>query len=139
MRLAFQHRRVATDEIIYDEERHSRLHFQIGDVRDSEAVAGAARRRRRRLPRRGAEAGADLRVPPGRGGEHERASAPENIVRAIREQRLPVEAVVGVSTDKACKPVNVMGMTKALQERILVEANLRLRATRASSSPATAT
>jgi UDP-glucose 4-epimerase len=35
-----------------------------------------------------------------------------------------VEAVVGVSTDKACLPVNVMGMTKALMERILIEANL---------------
>jgi len=48
----------------------------------------------------------------------------ENIVRAIRENRLPVETVVGVSTDKACKPVNVMGMTKAIQERIFVRANL---------------
>ena len=48
----------------------------------------------------------------------------ENIVRAIREHRLPVETVVGVSTDKACKPVNVMGMTKAIQERIFVRANL---------------
>jgi len=48
----------------------------------------------------------------------------ENIVRAIRENQLPVEAVVGVSTDKACKPVNVMGMTKAIQERVFVRANL---------------
>ena len=37
----------------------------------------------------------------------------ENIVRAIRDLRLPVDTVVGVSTDKAGKPVNVMGMTKA--------------------------
>jgi len=48
----------------------------------------------------------------------------ENIVRAIREHRLPVDTVVGISTDKACKPINVMGMTKAIQERMLVRANL---------------
>jgi UDP-glucose 4-epimerase len=47
-----------------------------------------------------------------------------NIVRAIRENSLPIESVVAISTDKACKPVNVMGMTKALQERILVSANV---------------
>jgi UDP-glucose 4-epimerase len=49
---------------------------------------------------------------------------PENIVRAIREHQFPVETVVGVSTDKACKPVNVMGMTKAIQERVFITANL---------------
>jgi FlaA1/EpsC-like NDP-sugar epimerase len=49
---------------------------------------------------------------------------PENIVRAIREYKLPIETVVGVSTDKACKPVNVMGMTKSLQERIFIHANM---------------
>ena len=43
MRLAFQHRRVATDEIVYDEERHQRLHFRIGDVRDYAAVCAAPR------------------------------------------------------------------------------------------------
>lgn len=48
----------------------------------------------------------------------------ENLVRAIREHRFPVRTVVGVSTDKACQPVNVMGMTKALQERIFIQANL---------------
>jgi FlaA1/EpsC-like NDP-sugar epimerase len=35
-----------------------------------------------------------------------------------------------VSTDKACKAVNVMGMTKALQERIFISANLAMPSTR---------
>src|SRR5258708_5869063 len=47
-----------------------------------------------------------------------------NIVRAIEENRYPVQTVVAVSTDKACKPVNVMGMTKAVQERIFMAANI---------------
>jgi UDP-glucose 4-epimerase len=49
---------------------------------------------------------------------------PGNIVRAISENRYPVETVVAISTDKACKPVNVMGMTKSLQERIFIAANV---------------
>lgn len=54
----------------------------------------------------------------------------ENIIRAIQEHRLPVETVVGVSTDKACKPVNVMGMTKAIQERVFIQGNMRCPETR---------
>jgi FlaA1/EpsC-like NDP-sugar epimerase len=53
-----------------------------------------------------------------------------NIARAISELRPPVSAVVGISTDKACEPVNVMGLTKALQERIFIAANLGGHATR---------
>jgi len=48
----------------------------------------------------------------------------QNLVRAIDENGFPVEAVVAVSTDKACKPINVMGMSKALQERIFIAANI---------------
>jgi FlaA1/EpsC-like NDP-sugar epimerase len=129
MRLSFQHRRVATDDIVYDEERHQRLHFRIGDIRDYAAVVSLLQ---------GADvvfhAAAMKQVPT---AEYHPAEAfmtnvvgAQNIARAIGEQRLPVEAVVGVSTDKAVKPVNVMGMTKALQERILLEANLRSTETR---------
>ena len=41
-----------------------------------------------------------------------------------------METVVGVSTDKACKPVNVMGMTKAMQERVFIQGNMAARHTR---------
>ncbi len=42
----------------------------------------------------------------------------ENVRRAAIEQG--VDTVVAISTDKAVKPVNVMGMSKALQERIML-------------------
>jgi FlaA1/EpsC-like NDP-sugar epimerase len=41
-----------------------------------------------------------------------------NVKRAAIENN--VEHVVGISTDKAVKPINVYGMTKALDERILL-------------------
>ena len=40
----------------------------------------------------------------------------KNIASAAIENN--VEKVIGISTDKAVKPVNAMGMTKALQEKI---------------------
>jgi FlaA1/EpsC-like NDP-sugar epimerase len=129
MRLAFQHRKVATDDIVYEEERHQRLVFTVGDIRDYEAVCEVLESVDVVF-----HAAAMKQVPT---CEYHPAEAfktnvggAKNIVRAIAERGLAIETVIGISTDKACKPVNVMGMTKAIQERVLLGAGLRCPETR---------
>jgi UDP-glucose 4-epimerase len=128
MRLAFQHLRTATDEVIFHNFERL-LQFRIGDVRDPHSVATALRDADVVF-----NAAALKQVPSCEYFPFEAVQTnvvgAENIIRAIRELRLPIETVVGVSTDKACKPVNVMGMTKAVQERLFVRANLDGGATR---------
>ncbi len=46
-----------------------------------------------------------------------------NVARAA--MRVGVERVVGISTDKACQPVNVYGMTKLMTERIFQESDAK--------------
>jgi UDP-glucose 4-epimerase len=122
MRLSYLHRRVTTDEVIFNNFLNV-LEFRIGDVRSYDDVCSATK---------GADivinAAALKQVPT---CEYFPVQAlmtncigAYNIVRAIEEQSYPVEAVVGISTDKACKPVNVMGMSKSLQERIFIAANI---------------
>jgi len=122
MRLAFQNLRASTDEVIYHNFEQF-LQFRIGDVRDLHSVSTALRQADVVF-----NAAALKQVPSCEYFPFEAVQTniigAENIIRAIREHRLPVETVVGISTDKACKPVNVMGMTKALQERLFVRANL---------------
>jgi len=128
MRISYLNRRVATDEVIYNNFQRL-LEFRIGDVRDFHSVSSALQ---------GVDivfnAAALKQVPSCEYFPYEAVKTniggPENIVRAIRELKLPVETVVGISTDKACKPVNVMGMTKAIQERVFITANLDCTTTR---------
>lgn len=121
MRLEYMHREAATDDVIYLNSRDL-LNFRIGDVRDYSALLAAIRETDVVF-----HAAALKQVPSCEYFPFEAVLTniygAENVVRAIRENTLPVEKVVGISTDKACKPINVMGMTKALQERILIEAN----------------
>jgi FlaA1/EpsC-like NDP-sugar epimerase len=128
MRLAFQHRRAATDEVIYHNFEEM-LQFRIGDVRDLHSVTTALREADVVF-----NAAALKQVPSCEYFPFEavqtNVNGAENIIRAIREHDLNIETVVGISTDKACKPVNVMGMTKAVQERLFVRANLGARHTR---------
>ena len=121
MRLEFLHRETATDDVIYQNSKDV-LNFRIGDVRDYQALIAAMR---------GSDivfnAAALKQVPSCEYFPLEAVQTniigAANIVRAVRENALQVKKVIGISTDKACKPINVMGMTKALQERVLIEAN----------------
>ena len=128
MRMAYKQKRAATDEIIY-RNFEELLEFRIGDVRDFHSIAAALRNADMVF-----NAAALKQVPTCEYFPFQAVmtniAGPENIVRVIQEHHLPVETVVGVSTDKACKPVNVMGMTKAIQERIFIQANMRCPDTR---------
>ena len=121
MRLDFMHRKAATDDVIYGDSEDL-LNFRIGDVRDLSSLSAAMWDTDVVF-----HAAALKQVPSCEYFPFEAVQTnvvgAQNVVRSIKENRLPVERVVGISTDKACKPINVMGMTKALQERVLIEAN----------------
>jgi len=128
MRLEYLQKKAATDEVIY-RNFEQKLEFRIGDVRDFHAIEAALRSVDIVF-----NAAALKQVPTCEYFPYEAVrtniEGPENIVRAIQNHDLPVETVVGISTDKACKPVNAMGMTKAIQERIFIQANMRCPDTR---------
>lgn len=128
MRLEYLNGISHTEEIIYQNFQRS-LSFRIGDIRDYHSVVRALRDIDIVF-----NAAALKQVPTCEYFPYEAVQTniigPENIVRAIKENDLAVETVVGISTDKACKPVNVMGMTKALQERVFIRANLECPRTR---------
>jgi FlaA1/EpsC-like NDP-sugar epimerase len=128
MRLRLEGRpQTATDEVIY--QHRGLVRFMIGDIRDLGAVARSMH---------GIDvvfsAAALKQVPTCEYFPWEavrtNVEGMQNILRAIYELRLSVELVVGLSTDKAVKPVNAMGLTKALQERLIQTANMYLPNTR---------
>jgi UDP-N-acetylglucosamine 4,6-dehydratase len=98
----------------------SNLSFVIGDVRNrdrlDEAMSGIDIM---------FHAAALKQVPACENFPHEaihtNVIGAQNVVDAALRNKL--EKFVMVSTDKAVKPVNVMGMTKALQERIVLKGN----------------
>ena len=122
MRMSYLHRREATDEVIFRNFMNV-LEFRIGDVRSYPEICAAVRDADIVV-----NAAALKQVPTCEYFPEQailtNCIGAANIVRAIQENGYPVRTVIGISTDKACKPVNVMGMTKSLQERIFIAANV---------------
>jgi len=122
MRMAYLHKTVTTDEVIFHNFEQA-LEFRVGDIRDFGDVCSAVKSADVVI-----NAAALKQVPtceyfPDQAVLTNCIGA-MNIVRAIRENDYAVDTVVGISTDKAAKPVNVMGMTKAIQERVFTSANV---------------
>jgi UDP-glucose 4-epimerase len=121
MKTAWTRQEAATEDVLYDN-FHELIQFWIGDVRHYPDVEDAVAQADVVF-----HAAAMKQVPtceyfPSQAVATNVEGA-ANVVRAAR--RSPrTHTVLGISTDKACKPINVMGMTKAVQERILVEGNL---------------
>jgi UDP-glucose 4-epimerase len=113
MLMEYANRFATRDDMVFSNFREL-LSFRIGDIRDYHSVSAALRDIDVVF-----NAAALKQVPTCEYFPYEAVQTniqgAVNIARAIREHNLPVEAVVGISTDKACKPVNVMGMTKAIQ------------------------
>jgi FlaA1/EpsC-like NDP-sugar epimerase len=122
MRLSYLHKTVTTDEVIFHNFQQV-LEFRIGDVRDYNDVCSALKQADFVI-----NAAALKQVPTCEYFPDQailtNCIGAMNIVRAIRENSYNVKTVVGVSTDKACKPVNVMGMSKSIQERVFTSANV---------------
>ncbi len=99
---------------------NSRLKFFVGDIRDNTRVEEAME---------GVDyvyqAAALKQVPTCELSPMEAVKTNilgvNNIINSALKQR--IKKVITVSTDKAVKPVNVMGMTKAIQERLIISAN----------------
>ena len=122
MRMSYLHKLVATDELIYRNFMNI-LEFRIGDVRNYADICATIRDADFVV-----NAAALKQVPTCEYFPMQalmtNCMGAANIVRAIEENGYPVDTVIAISTDKACKPINVMGMTKSLQERIITAANI---------------
>ena len=105
-----------------DEEISKRLSFVIGDIRDYERFYSTSKDMDIIF-----HAAALKQVPTVELYPYEAVKTnivgTYNIVRAAVARK--VKNVISISTDKAVKPVNAMGMTKALQEKIILSDDLQ--------------
>ena len=105
---------------------HPKLKFYIGDVRDTRSVAAAMR---------GVDyvfhAAALKQVPSGEFHPMEAVRTnvlgTENVLEAAIAAR--VQRVICLSTDKAVYPINAMGISKAMMEKVMVAASRNLEGT----------
>ena len=112
-----------------DEKISKRISFVIGDIRDYERFFSASKDIDVIF-----HAAALKQVPTVELYPYEAVKTnilgTYNIVRAAVARK--VKNVVSISTDKAVKPVNAMGMTKALQEKIILSDDLQKDSTKFS-------
>jgi len=99
---------------------YSNVRFLVGDVRDEERLRMAVENTDLLF-----HAAALKHVPLCEYNPFEAVKTnvigTENVVEVARKEG--IEKVIGISTDKAVNPINVMGATKLLSERLIISAN----------------
>jgi FlaA1/EpsC-like NDP-sugar epimerase len=128
IRISYLSKKVVTDEVIYRNFMNI-LEMRIGDIRDFANVCSVLKDVDIVFNSAALKQVPTCEYFPMQALQTNCIGA-YNIARAIEENGYPVGTVVGISTDKACKPVSVMGMTKSVQERIFIAANIMCPKTR---------
>lgn len=97
------------------------VHFRIGDVKDQGSLRNAIEDYR---PSVIINTAALKHVPICELNPYESVNVNiighQNLLQAIKWSHHKIETLVFVSTDKACKPINVYGMCKAISEKLYV-------------------
>lgn len=103
-----------------DFKKHKNLRYLVGNIRDKSRLKHAMEDAKIVF-----HAAALKHVPLCEYNPHEAVMTnvfgTQNIIEAAREMN--VERVIGISTDKAVNPVNTMGATKLLSEKLFMRAN----------------
>lgn len=100
----------------------SKVSFRIGDVKDRDSISNVIEDYR---PHVVINAAALKHVPICESNPYESVNVNiighQNLIEAVKRSNHRIETLIFVSTDKACKPINVYGMSKAISERLYVE------------------
>ena len=111
-------------EISLDYSKHPNLRFIIGDIRDAEKIRQTLLRYQ---PDTVIIASALKHIDRCEYETNEciatNLTGTKNVLNVIEtfQQTLKVKTVCFISTDKACSPVNIYGMTKAISECLMIE------------------
>lgn len=122
MKLELANVKIATDDLDYHFVDQA-INFRIGDVKDYESLIDSVKEANIIV-----HAAALKQVPTCEYFPFESVKTniigTHNVIRAVKEFGENVEVVLLISTDKACKSVSTYGMCKAIQERMMVQANI---------------
>ena len=117
--------------IIFSRDEHKQVNlsrkfpevtFQIGDVKDKESVLQALNEYK---PDVVINTAALKHVPVCEENPYESVKTNiighKNLIDCINLSKHQIETLMFISTDKACKPINVYGMCKAISERLYID------------------
>jgi FlaA1/EpsC-like NDP-sugar epimerase len=115
-----EHKQV--DLVAADWVNNDKVSFMIGDVKDKNCILNAIEDYK---PEIVINAAALKHVPVCEINPYESVNVNiighQNLLEAVRRSNHKIETLIYISSDKACKPVNIYGMCKAISERLYIE------------------